>query len=292
MRVPKPGERAGMAGAKRKQLAGAIISAKFTPTVRFKAGCRRIGKRVSTPTAGMVAMDLDNFVWRGKTNHGQRCCIAINFCHAMRKESLMRLIAENIASERGGNELFSGISFVIGKGEGLILTGPNGAGKSTLLRILAGLLRAHEGTCRLTGDDGLDAVDAIHILTTQNAMKDALTVRENLGFWRGFLPDHDSGTGVSPETALEAVRLLHVMDLPFGYLSTGQRRRVAIARLLVSHRPLWVVDEPTSGLDKASEALFADMAKAHLTSGGLLVAATHLPLGINGLQHLTIGGEA
>ena len=204
----------------------------------------------------------------------------------------MRLIAENIAGERGGNELFSGISFQIGKSEGLILTGPNGAGKSTLLRILAGLLRPHEGTVRLVDDSGEPASDAMHLLTTQNAMKDALTVRENLGFWKSFLPDHDSGTGLSPDAALDQVKLSHVIDLPFGYLSTGQRRRAAIARLLVSHRPLWMVDEPTSGLDKASEVLFADMAKTHLAAGGLLVAATHLPLGLDGLQHLVIGGES
>lgn len=204
----------------------------------------------------------------------------------------MRLKAENIAGERGGNELFSRISFEIGKGEGLILTGPNGAGKSTLLRILAGLLRPYEGNVRLVDDAGETVPDAMHLLTTQNAMKDALTVRENLAFWKEFLPDHDGGIGVTPETALDAVRLPHLIDLPFGYLSTGQRRRVAIARLLVSHRPLWMVDEPTSGLDKASEALFADMAKRHLENGGLLVAATHLPLGLDGLQHLVIGGEA
>lgn len=210
----------------------------------------------------------------------------------MQKEWLMRLVAENIAGERGGNTLFSGISFEIGKGEGLILTGPNGAGKSTLLRILAGLLRASEGTVRLVGKDGCEAEGAMHLLTTQNAMKEALTVRENLAFWRNFLPDHESGSGVSPEAALERVKLIHVIDLPFGYLSTGQRRRVAIARLLVTHRPLWMVDEPTSGLDKASEALFADMSKRHLENGGLLVAATHLPLGLDGLQHLVIGGEA
>ena len=204
----------------------------------------------------------------------------------------MRLIAENIAGERGGNELFSGISFEIGKGEGLILTGPNGAGKSTLLRILAGLLRAHAGTVQLVDDRNELAADAMHLLTTQNAMKDALTVRENLDFWKSFLPDYESGSGISPNEALDIVRLSHVIDLPFGYLSTGQRRRVAIARLLVSHRPLWMVDEPTSGLDKASEALFADMAKTHLAGGGLLVAATHLPLGLDGLQHLVIGGEA
>ncbi len=203
----------------------------------------------------------------------------------------MRLVAEGLGGERGGTELFSGISFALGRGEGLILTGPNGAGKSTLLRILAGLLRPSHGSIRLSADNGEAAQDAMHLLTTQNAMKDALSVRENLAFWKHFLPDHESGTGVSPEEALNAVRLPHVADLPFGYLSTGQRRRAAIARLLVSWRPLWMVDEPTSGLDKASEALFADLARTHLAAGGLMVAATHLPLGLDGLQHLVIGGE-
>ena len=204
----------------------------------------------------------------------------------------MRLVADGLGGERGGTDLFSGISFALGSSEGLILTGPNGAGKSTLLRILAGLLRPSAGTVKLAEDSGETAQDAMHLLTTQNAMKDTLTVRENLSFWKDFLPDHESGKGVSPETALDAVRLPHVADLPFGYLSTGQRRRAAIARLLVSHRPLWMVDEPTSGLDKASEALFADLARKHLAAGGLLVAATHLPLGLDGLQHLVIGGEA
>ncbi len=204
----------------------------------------------------------------------------------------MRLVADGLGGERGGTELFSGITFALGRGEGLILTGPNGAGKSTLLRILAGLLRPSRGTVRLSADNGDTAQDAMHLLTTQNAMKDALTTRENLAFWKDFLADHESGAGVSPEEALAAVRLPHVADLPFGYLSTGQRRRAAIARLLVSWRPLWMVDEPTSGLDKASETLFADLARKHLQAGGLLVAATHLPLGLDGMQHLVIGGEA
>lgn len=203
----------------------------------------------------------------------------------------MRLTAEAITGERGGTELFHDVSFVLGPGEGLVMTGPNGAGKSTLLRILAGLLRPAAGRVLLTGDKGEPALDAMHLLTTQNAMKDGLTVRENLAFWKSFVPDHESGSGMTPQAALETVRLSHVIDLPFGYLSTGQRRRVALARLLVSHRPVWIVDEPTSGLDKASETMFADMARQHLQSGGLLVAATHQPLGLDGLQHLVIGGE-
>ncbi|MGB8816982.1 MAG: heme ABC exporter ATP-binding protein CcmA [Rhizobiaceae bacterium] len=203
----------------------------------------------------------------------------------------MRLLAEDIAGERGGNILFSKVDFDLSPGEGLVVTGPNGAGKSTLLRILAGLLRPSAGTFGLIDDAGDPAQDAMHFLSAHNAMKDALTCRENLSFWKDFLPDHESGKGVSPDDALSALQLPHVSDLPFGYLSTGQRRRVAIARLLASHRPLWLVDEPTAGLDKASEALFADIAATHLKSGGILVAATHLPLGISGLQHLVIGGE-
>lgn len=205
---------------------------------------------------------------------------------------MMRLSAEAIAGERGGTELFRDLSFVLGPGEGLVLTGANGAGKSTMLRILAGLLRPAAGTIRFTQDSGEPADEPFHFLSAQNAMKDALTCHENLAFWKDFLPDSKGGKGIAPLDALAALRLPHVADLPFGYLSTGQRRRVAIARLLVSYRPLWLVDEPTSGLDKASESLFSGLAASHLKSGGILVAATHLPLGISGMQHLVIGGEA
>lgn len=210
----------------------------------------------------------------------------------VQKVGHMRLLAKSIAGERGGNDLFSNINFTLNRGEGLVLTGPNGAGKSTLLRILAGLLHARSGSMTIVEDNGEPACDAFHLLTVQNAMKDQLTAAENLAFWKGFLHDHPSGNGLSPFAALEAVRLPHVADLPFGYLSTGQKRRVAIARLLAIHRPVWLVDEPTSGLDKASEALFADLASVHLKSGGILVAATHLPLGIEKLQHIVIGGTA
>lgn len=202
----------------------------------------------------------------------------------------MRLRAEAIAGERGGTELFRDISFDIGRGEGLILTGANGSGKSTLLRILAGLLRASAGTVHFTDESGEPADEPFHFLSAQNAMKDTLTCSENLAFWKGFLPSHKGVSGLAPQDALNALQLPHVADLPFGYLSTGQRRRVAIARLLVSHRPVWLVDEPTSGLDKASESLFAAIASGHLKSGGILVAATHLPLGIEGMQHLAMGG--
>jgi heme exporter protein A len=202
----------------------------------------------------------------------------------------MRLIAEGITGERGGTELFRDVSFVLGPGEGLVLTGPNGAGKSTLLRILAGLLRPSAGLVQFLDDKGEPANEPFHFLSAQNAMKDQLSTLDNLGFWKDFLPS--SGPGITPQAALERVGLAHTADLPFGYLSTGQRRRAALARLLVSHRPVWLTDEPTSGLDKASESLFAGIASEHLKSGGILIAATHLPLGISGLQQLVIGGDA
>jgi heme exporter protein A len=216
----------------------------------------------------------------------------------------MRLVVDQIAGMRGGNILFSQLSFVLEQGQGLIVTGANGSGKSTLLRVLAGLMRPSQGTVRYEDEQGHTPM-ACHYLGALNAMKDQLTVRENLAFWAAHLaleersetaqkpPREDTPRAQNPlEAALEAVRLPHVIDTPFGYLSTGQKRRVAIARLVAVHRPVWLVDEPTSGLDRASESLFADIAKNYLASGGIMVAATHLPLGIDGLQHLHIGGEA
>ena len=204
----------------------------------------------------------------------------------------MRLVADGLGGERGGTELFSGITFVLKPGEGMAVTGPNGAGKTTLLRVLAGLLRQSSGSVAILDDNGLPVPDALHFLGPLNAMKDQLTAAENLAFWQGFLPSCDGTKMMSANEALEAVRLPHVSDIPFGYLSTGQKRRVAIARLLCVHRPVWLVDEPTSGLDKASEQLFAALASSHLKSGGILVAATHLPLGIDGLKSLHIDGRS
>jgi heme exporter protein A len=202
----------------------------------------------------------------------------------------MRLIVKDLAGERGGIELFANISFALDHGEGMAITGPNGAGKSTLLRILAGLLRPVGGSVQFLDGQGIASTDCFHFLGSLNAMKDQLTASENLAFWQAFM--QSTVTDIAPQKALEAVNLSHVADLPFGYLSTGQKRRVAIARLLCVHRPVWLVDEPTSGLDKASEHLFAVLAQHHLNAGGILVAATHLPLGITRLKTLHIGEHA
>ncbi|RWK30896.1 heme ABC exporter ATP-binding protein CcmA [Mesorhizobium sp.] len=199
----------------------------------------------------------------------------------------MRLIAENLGGERGGEAVFSGLNFALGKGQALIVTGPNGAGKSTLLRVVAGLLPVAAGRLLIEGgaEDFPSVASACHYLGHQNAMKMALSVAENLRFWRDF-----SGADfLSAEQALAMVGLDGIGHLPFGYLSTGQRRRAAIAKLLVSRRPLWLLDEPTAGLDKASEERFGGLMREHLDEGGIIMAATHLPLGLEGAQGLVMG---
>lgn len=199
----------------------------------------------------------------------------------------MRLIAENLGGERGGETVFSNIGFALDKGEALIVTGPNGSGKSTLLRVVAGLLPVAAG--KVLVEDGGEAfptvASASHYLGHLNAMKTALSVEENLGFWRAFQGE----PALSVEEALETVALGGLGHLPFGYLSTGQRRRVSIAKLLVSRRPVWLLDEPTAGLDKASEERFAGLMREHLRDGGIVVAATHLPLGLEGAKELRMG---
>ncbi|TPI13583.1 heme ABC exporter ATP-binding protein CcmA [Mesorhizobium sp. B4-1-3] len=199
----------------------------------------------------------------------------------------MRLIAENLGGERGGETVFSNIGFALDKGEALVVTGPNGAGKSTLLRIVAGLLPVAEGKVRFEGggEASRTVASASHYLGHLNAMKTALSVEENLGFWRAFQGE----PALSVEEALETVALGGLGHLPFGYLSTGQRRRASIAKLLVSRRPVWLLDEPTAGLDKASEERFAGLMRGHLDDGGIVVAATHLPLGLEGAKELQMG---
>lgn len=195
----------------------------------------------------------------------------------------MRLVAENLAGERGDETIFSDLSFELSSGEALVVTGPNGSGKSTLLRIICGLLAPEDGRITLFEDAAAQPVSAAcHYLGHHNAMKPALSARENLLFWQKF----NGAAALDIDDALEAVDLPGVENLPFGYLSTGQKRRVSIAKLLVNHRPLWIVDEPTAGLDKASEARFAELIRGHMREGGMVIAATHIPLGLEGVKTL------
>src|SRR5690606_13901437 len=112
----------------------------------------------------------------------------------------------------------------------------------------------------------------------------------NLDFWKSFQRG-DSSTGLSADAAIEAVGLTGVAHLPFGYLSAGQQRRIALARLLVVWRPLWILDEPTAALDKQSAALFADLVREHLSGGGIAIAATHQPLGLDPVKTLELSGD-
>ena len=197
----------------------------------------------------------------------------------------MRLVAENLGAARGGETVFSGVSFALDAGQALMVTGPNGAGKSTLLRVIAGLLPKTEGALRLEGGSDETLAAQCHFLGVQNAMKAALSVSENLDFWQRFC----GAPKLSADAALEEIGLPGIGATPFAYLSTGQKRRAAIARLLVSHRPVWLLDEPTSGLDAKAEGMFAGLLKAHLADGGIAVAATHLALGVDGAGELKMG---
>ncbi|WP_424993079.1 heme ABC exporter ATP-binding protein CcmA [Oceaniradius stylonematis] len=204
----------------------------------------------------------------------------------------MKLVADGLAARRGNEMVFEGVGFALSAGEGMAVTGPNGAGKSTLLRVLAGFLRPVAGHAAMTGAPGGIAEIAAHahFLSPLNAMKPALTVRENLNFWRAF----GEARAAMPDEALERVDLGHAIDVPFSDLSTGQRRRAAIARLFVNHRPVWLLDEPTSGLDARTEAAFAGIIAGHMSDGGIVIAATHLPIEVAGMKKLrfTDGGDA
>jgi heme exporter protein A len=200
----------------------------------------------------------------------------------------MRLSGRDLRCVRGGREVFSGLDFEASAGDALAVTGANGAGKTSLLRLIAGLLTASGGSIDLAGGDGeLTLAEQAHYLGHRDALKPSLSVTENLSFWVDFL-----GPGASTAaTALTTVGLGHVAHLPAAYLSAGQRRRLSLARLVAVPRPVWLLDEPTSALDSAGQGLFAGLMTDHLRRGGLIVAATHAPLGISA-RELRIGGAS
>jgi heme exporter protein A len=200
----------------------------------------------------------------------------------------MRLSANQIGLERGGRRLFSGVSFEVGHGEALVVVGPNGAGKSSLLRAIAGFLPLAAGRLALAdADPDASLPELAHYVGHADALKGALTAGENLAFWAGAL----GGDARRPAwlAALARLGLPHVADFPARALSAGQKRRVALARLIVAPRPIWLLDEPTTALDAAAQALFADVMAEHLATGGLIIAATHAPLGLAGARTLRLG---
>jgi heme exporter protein A len=199
----------------------------------------------------------------------------------------MRLVAEDLACERGGRQVFRNISFAVKSGELLQLTGPNGSGKSSLLRLIAGLTEITAGRLELEGaeSDDLSIGQRCHFIGHLDAHKAALTVRENLAFWEGYLGGGDMAA------ALAAFALGPLAAYPAQYLSAGQKRRLALSRLALVPRVLWLLDEPTVGLDAASQACLHRLLKDHLASGGMAIAATHVPLPVAAHHSLTLGGE-
>lgn len=206
----------------------------------------------------------------------------------MAEKSLTCLKGDGLACRRGLKLLFEGLSLEARAGIPLVVTGPNGTGKSSLLRILAGLLPATAGTVRLEGAGEAVLSEQVHYLGHEDAVKGALTVHANLAFWRAVLGE----TGLGVGDALEEVGLGGLARLRAGVLSAGQKRRLAMARLLASRRPVWILDEPTTALDVAAQQMFAGFARAHLGAGGILVAATHAPLDLGAGEELRLGRRA
>jgi heme exporter protein A len=210
----------------------------------------------------------------------------------------MKLLGLDLTCIRGGRRVFSRINFSVDSGKALVLTGPNGAGKSSLLRVIAGLIRPAEGSLTLEGGDTeLNLGEQAHYVGHLDPLKPALTVTENLTFWASFLngkaaPEH---VGLA-EQGLKAVGLIDLAGLPAGYLSAGQRRRLSLARVLAVPRPIWLLDEPSTALDAASQDRLRRLMQDHLSGGGVIVAATHGPLGLADAGELRLGtpwsGEA
>jgi heme exporter protein A len=199
----------------------------------------------------------------------------------------LQLVVSGLACQRGERLLFRDIGFRLGAGEALLVTGENGSGKTTLLRALAGFLAPLAGSIALEGlTAGEHRREHLHYLGHRDGLRAALTARENLAFAAALA----GKGGLAPAAALAELGLPQVADLPVGVLSAGQRRRVALARLLVARRPLWLLDEPTSALDTASQARVAGLIAAHCGAGGLVIAATHLALGIPA-QSLVMGAR-
>ena len=199
----------------------------------------------------------------------------------------LSLEAQGLAVGHGETMLATGLSFSVPAGTGLLLRGPNGAGKSTLLLTLAGLLPPLAGSIAIAGHDPEDG-PALHHCGHRNAVRPRLSVRQTLDFWAAI----NGPTGIDPAAALDRVGLGRIAGLDAGYLSAGQQRRLVLARLLVSQRPVWLLDEPTAALDADGQVLLETLVGAHLAEGGVVVIATHDAIGVDGLRTLELGGAA
>ena len=188
------------------------------------------------------------------------------------------LAFRDVACVRGGRALFTGLTFGIGAGEALVVTGPNGTGKSSLLRLAAGLLAPAAGTVTRFAHLALMAEHA--------ALDRERTLGQALGFWAAL--DRTAHGAHEVAAALDAVALAHLAAVPVRLLSTGQRRRAALARVLVSAAPVWLLDEPANGLDFAAVERLEALIAAHRDAGGCVLVATHVPLAIPGAASIEL----
>jgi heme exporter protein A len=184
------------------------------------------------------------------------------------------LAADNLACRRGGRLLFRGLSFRLEAGAACHVSGANGAGKTTLLRTLAGLMRPFAGSVRRQG--------ALALLDERSGLDPALPLGRALAFW--FALDRAR----EPERIMATLRLDELAEVPVRYLSTGQKKRAALARMLSQRAPVWLLDEPLSGLDRTAQAQVCALLRAHCADGGLAVVASHEPLDVPGMRHLAI----
>jgi heme exporter protein A len=199
----------------------------------------------------------------------------------------MRLIGEQLACRRGDRMVFAGLDFELGEGKLLVLRGSNGTGKTSLLRMIAGLIEPAAGRFELQGGQpDLSIGQQCHLIAHQDALKPALTVDENLSFWGDFLGKADV------DSALAAFDLAALAGLQAGLLSAGQKRRLALSRLALTERPLWLLDEPTVGLDRASQKRLSALMAAHLDRGKLMIVATHVEIGLAASYSIDLGTMA
>ncbi len=200
----------------------------------------------------------------------------------------------DLSCARGPRLLFTGLGFTVEPGGALVLTGPNGSGKSTLLRLMAGLIRPLTGGLTWKGEPlhGSDqpASARLALLGYHDAIKPALSAKENLAFWAALADPSEAAARA--RTALEELGLGELSDLPGRYLSSGQRRRLAIARLLVSAAPLWLLGEPTVALDTDGVERLGSAMTRHRNGGGMIVLATHAEMPLPGAERLRVADYA